>query len=295
VCTQCSPGTNSAGGASACTPCAAGSFSPDGLITCAACPVGTYAPETGMSQCLPCPHGMFAAPGATECTGCPAGTYSLATIGSAEQCTVCPAGSYCQGGVYGPINQLVACPFGTSQMATMATNASACAPCPAQYYCPSAAILRPCPTGTTSGIGSTSELQCACVLGYTCRYKKLISATVTLGMSKVEFTRAETTQAFVRAVAAAASVGVGEINIVSVVESAGGTPAPPGRRLLQANPPQAAAPGVHVQLQVRNAVGLNDLDARLAGEGLAASASHSHFEVHSVDVRRVPAPRLLWR
>ena len=111
-------------------------------------------------------------------------------------------------------------------------------------------------------------------------------------MSKAEFQRANTTQAFLQAVAAAASVGVGEINIVSVVESSGGGGSS-GRRLLGSGSGDAAAlAGVHVQLQARNAVSLSNLDRNLQLVGLAASAAHSHFEAHSVDVRRVPSPSL---
>ena len=111
-------------------------------------------------------------------------------------------------------------------------------------------------------------------------------------MSKAEFQQANTTQAFLQAVAAAAGVGVGEINIVSVVDSGGGGGSS-GRRLLWSGDASALA-GVHVQLQARNAVSLSNLDRNLQRVGLAASAAHSHFEAHSVDVRRVPSPSLQW-
>jgi hypothetical protein len=46
-----------------------------------------------------------------------------------------------------------------------------------------------------------------------------------------------------------------------------------------------------VQLQVRNAVALASLDARLRREGLPPSEAHSHAEGHAVDVRRARVGR----
>jgi hypothetical protein len=118
----------------------------------------------------------------------------------------------------------------------------------------------------------------------------MISATVTLKMSQWNFTRANNTQAFIRAVAAAAGVGAGEVNIVTVVEAPGGG----GRRLLSAGGarrPLAGRAEVRVQLQVRNAVALASLDARLRREGLPPSEAHSHAEGHAVDVRRARVGR----
>jgi hypothetical protein len=121
-----------------------------------------------------------------------------------------------------------------------------------------------------------------CRLGYTCVYKKLIQAVVTLYMSQDQFNAPNTTSAFLDAVAAAAGVDPSDVNIVSVLqnEAAG---AGNLRRLLQLEQPGTT----HIKLQVHNSVALRNLDAFLESAGLAPSASHNWFSPHSVQVRRV--------
>ena len=255
---------------------------------CGLCPASHYSETAGSSSCTPCQNGFYAEPGSTACSPCPSGTYSNDPIAYESQCTPCPAGYFCPGGLVGPVDQILQCPFGTYQGAAMATNESQCAPCPSLYYCPTPAILTPCPLGTTSAERSTSQLQCMCRLGYTCVYKKLIQAVVTLYMSQDQFKAPNTTNAFLEAVAAAAGVDISDVNIVSVLQLGPDNPAT-NRRLLQDNtqrPPQTT----HIQLQVHNSVALRNLDLYLENAGLGTSASHNWFSPHSVQVRRIERP-----
>jgi hypothetical protein len=123
-----------------------------------------------------------------------------------------------------------------------------------------------------------------CRLGYTCTYQKLVQAVVTLYMSPAQFNDPNTTRAFLEAIAAAAGVTTGDINIVSVADSPD-TQQTGSRRLLQ-----SPALTTHVQVQVYNAIALNNLDQHLENAGLGTSAAHNWFSPHSVQVRRLLPP-----
>jgi hypothetical protein len=124
-------------------------------------------------------------------TPCPGGTTSPAGSSSQGQCAVpsgswwtgtavaqCPANNYCAGGPISGNPQPTPCPTGTTSPAGSSSQGQCAVPsgswwtgtavaqCPANNYCVGGPISgnpqpTPCPTGTTSLAGSSSQGQCA--------------------------------------------------------------------------------------------------------------------------------------
>ena len=176
------------------------------------------------------------------------------------------------------------CPLGTFQNATGQTLASQCTPCPANFFCPSPTLRGACPEGTQSAQSSVSQLQCTCKTGYTCDYKKVLNAVVTLLMTLDEWQNNEDVQlAFKKAVAQVAGTTVDQVRIVSYRTT---TVSRPARRLLRAR----LFPGVHVALEIQGGAGTGDglgaeLDARLGAVGLRIEQERGWIAPHAVSVR----------
>lgn len=130
--------------------------------------------------------------------------------------------------------------------------------------------------GTQSDPSSVSQLQCVCKPGFTCDYKKVVDAVVTLQMSYTEFTQNPDVQlAFKTAVAQASGTTVDKVRITSVVNTG-------SRRLL----------GVytHLLLEIQGGDGTGaglgaELDARLGAVGLKIEEERAWIAPHEVTVR----------
>ena len=77
------------------------------------------------------------------------------------------------------------------------------------------------------GSAASTLLDCRCVAGYVCTYKKQIHAKITINAASVQAFNVAEQQAFKASVAKAASVTVENVNIVEIVSHG-------GRRLLAA-------------------------------------------------------------
>jgi len=177
---------NSQQGQSSCSPCAPGFTCTNGSTTSqqALCPLGYYC-ALGQPP-TPCSEGSYGQiPGLhsdDECAFCPAGKYCrsgqitgnctagylcrsgnsvanppgpLDVAGQRENGGECPAGFYCPEGV----EDGIACPVGTSRLATRGTQKADCGPCIAGYTC-LANIPVLCPQGFYCPINNTAALPC---------------------------------------------------------------------------------------------------------------------------------------
>jgi len=181
-CANCTAGYRSSRGAQSCTRCGVGYYSSDVAETCIACPVGTmcpvdnttlavdcgpgfYQPQTGQSFCLSCPAGKYCElQRTTDPQNCTAGNFSGS---GASACIKCQAGFISNDGApackgiptVGPA-EVIQCPVG--------------------YYGLDPEC-NPCPANTNSSVNHTlTLLDCRCVAGYVCTYKKRISVVLTL-------------------------------------------------------------------------------------------------------------------
>lgn len=94
ICTMCSPGEISSGGAvTTCSKCPKGfaANAPLGATECLPCELGSFAADVGAVSCLPCQLGFFApSEAAFTCEACPVGTFShTSTDGTAASCQPC--------------------------------------------------------------------------------------------------------------------------------------------------------------------------------------------------------------
>jgi hypothetical protein len=168
------------------------------------------------------------------------------------------------------------CPAGTFQNESGQAADSQCRACEPNFYCPTPTLKGACPHGTASNASSTSELQCNCVAGYTCNYKKVINAVVTLIMGLEEFQSNTDVQTALRqAVANAAGTQLNKVSITNFATRPSG-----GRRLLETDVS-------HVMLRILDGQvnGLEeDLDRHLASAGLRATPDRAWIEPHYVSV-----------
>ena len=144
---------------------------------------------------------------------CPPGTFANASTATA--CQKCDAAA----GYYSPANASTACllcPAGASSTNITCT-------CNPGYYGSGLSCLA-CPANTWSTAGNTQTLlSCRCIGGYTCSYTKRIVATVRIfNMTQAQFI-ANYQATFVRGLANAAGVPIGQITAVALAS---------GRRLL---------------------------------------------------------------
>ena len=112
----------------------------------------------------------------------------------------------------------------TTAAPTTSTPPTTPAPCAEGFYMYNIACT-PCPTYTNSSYGATSILDCRCLAGYVCQYKKKLMLTLFLTFDQVPPNITEIMNTpIVASVAQAAGVPVSNIQIVGLV------PLPPYRR-----------------------------------------------------------------
>lgn len=183
VCVPCVAGTyKSAAGSGACTVCPADTFSADTNATdpqaCAACPANTLqlsgardAPATCVCKagyadaetgvCVACVPGSFKTqPGAGACESCPARTFYAQTDPPfvSDKCVQCPVFSMASAGSASEEDCI--CSIGFSR------NASVCALCLEDFYCPSQSLIVSCPAFSRGPTGAHQIDTCVCVAGY---------------------------------------------------------------------------------------------------------------------------------
>ena len=137
-----------------------------------------------------------------------------ATVDSTGEC---PFGRYCPGGIGAP----KMCKAGT-----YSPYAGRQSPCPdsdachANSYCPDPGVMVRCPVHTTSGYRSTSQLDCRCVTGFQCVYRKQVNLNmvlhVPLGVWLSESGRAMR-EAVMQAVAESAGVARKDVQVDQVL------------------------------------------------------------------------------
>lgn len=139
----------------------------------------------------------------------------------------CPAGRYCPQGTIVPLM----CPLGTFNTATR-RSAPCNVLCAQGSYCPDPGKAVKCPNNTRSERGAVSQLGCACLPGFQCNYRRVLSVNVGLRIPYRVMLGSEgdgLRQALLRAVAETAGVSLDSVRIDKVLPGkvAGGA-----RRLL---------------------------------------------------------------
>jgi len=195
--------------------------------------------------------------------------------------TECPAGRFCPAGSKAPLW----CQLGT--YSALKRQSSQCAfQCAPNWYCPDPSTALRCPNQTVSERGSRSQLQCRCVEGYQCTYKKVINVNLGLAVPYRRWTGQDgeaLKQKLIQVVADSAGVPVGSVKLVKVLPAVTGQAQ--GRRLLEARDESAL-----ISLSVEGAEALEGLRERLAK---AAVFSKKSARVHwklSEQLRVVAAP-----
>jgi len=275
------------------------------------CPPGQFGPYPGLKgpdACVLCEWGNLC-PGGPNVTACAPGTYSTNT-GQREQaqCSVCPAGSYCPGGVCsgdcsinpstgvcsGPDceggNITYTCPPGSYSTQPGLANKQDCPLCIANYYCPDALTILPCPNNTQSSAGANDLSQCKCGPGYQCIITKVVHASVVLQISADRF-RMDTQLQKNYANAIAASAGV-DPSLVSIQGIFSVNAPPTGRRLLshrRGSPWQFQAVEIHTLIHQPMLMELVDLDSHLELQGLPPHHSLS-MSLHEEIVQSYRSP-----
>ena len=180
----------------------------------------------------------------------------------------CPAGRFCPAGSSKPLT----CPLGT--YSALKRQSSQCAfQCAPNWYCPDPGTALRCPNQTVSERGSRSQLQCRCVEGYQCTYKKVINVNLGLAVPYRRWTGQDgeaLKQKLMQVVADSAGVPVGSVKLVKVLPAVTGQAQ--GRRLLEARDESAL-----ISLSVEGAEALEGLRERLAN---AAVFSKKSARVH---------------
>ena len=183
VCAPCVAGTYKlAAGSGACTACPADTFSAETNATdpqtCAACPANTRQlseardalstcvcksgyTDVEIGVCVSCAPGSFKRqPGAGACESCPVRTFYDQTAPPFvfDKCVVCPDHSTAPAG--SASEEDCVCSTGFSR------NASVCAPCLEDFYCPRQNLTVSCPVFSRGPAGAHQIDTCVCVAGY---------------------------------------------------------------------------------------------------------------------------------
>ena len=178
TCTACDQGSYCPAGASAQTqcpesfycqtttsklPCPSGRLCPAGTVTPIQCPAGSFCVAGVETACSS--SGSYCAAGSTAEGACPASSYCPNTASvlpclSGSLCPArtvtpiqCPAGMFCGSGV----SVGTAC---SSAGAYCAAGSTAQGTCPVYSYCPNAASMLPCPSGSMCPEGTVTPIQC---------------------------------------------------------------------------------------------------------------------------------------
>ena len=184
----------------------------------------------------------------------------------------CPAGRYCPAGAMAPR---------MCKMGMFSSEIKRIEPCLdsffcwTNYYCPDPGVLLKCPTNTVSTAGSTSLLDCRCLAGYQCYYKKQVNlnmvVNVPMGVWLSESGRI-LREKLVEVVAESAGVGVADVMIDQVLPYLSKTNVK-GRRLLESTLGEGT---LLLRLSLRGAEAVKDdaLQAKL-GQVLKVSKKSS--------------------
>lgn len=214
-----------------CAACVAGTYSTasgaSAAETCRLCIAGTYSTGTAVvssASCEGCLTGQFStasgAPASSTCAACSSGTY--ATQQQATACTSCPSNSG-TGGSTGS-TQRGQCVCDPGYVGNLANLAQTCAACPANSYCAGLSQAS-CPSNTRSPPLSSQALQCRCVAGYRCTYRRNATADFRFNLSPDSFI---SRNLFTRsALAFTADVPLSHVALVSYKGVAGLPPAAP--------------------------------------------------------------------
>ena len=150
ACTDCSPASYSAAGATACTVCTVGYWATPTSTSCSPCinnpgayvytSSGTANNNCGLSSTPSCPSGTYADQPSGTCKSCMPGTFQATAVTSWGVCEICPAGSLC------PSSGMV--------------NAN---PCPAGFFSNSGSTVctKICTSGQYAEIGMSVCSACA--------------------------------------------------------------------------------------------------------------------------------------
>jgi hypothetical protein len=290
--------TSGGNSSAACIPCGQGYTCPAGSATknsdpecapgtylnsvsqqCTDCPKGAYCPPSSKSPIL-CPKGTFSDQiKAVACTSAPAGAY-VASIGASAS-VVCPVATYSESKGASVCQN---CTAGTFD-ATSTGRTSPCPLCPVDHYCPNGVTKTQCQaaTNTRGNPGATSTLNCACTPGYSCLYKKRISAVVTLNVSLTNWNAnaGGIKDSFIAAIAAAAGVLPSQVVLGPVTARVS------NRRLL------SVPPGERTGHALRRAL------ERISGTGGDEHMVRVRFEVTgvspAVDVHHALRTSTMWK
>ena len=176
ICTPCTAGSSSFGGALPCEVVGPGLFvASPGSAFAQPCPVGRYQNESGATDCIDCRVGSYqAASGSPVCSPCRAGSYARRP--GQAQCDSCTAGrssaggqSVCSDCAPGTISEGVGavecslCSPGTYQNSS---SQASCSGCPAGTFSSSgASSCSPCPVGEYASLSRTAQCQ-RCSVGH---------------------------------------------------------------------------------------------------------------------------------
>ena len=129
----------------------------------------------------------------------------------------CPYGRWCPGGIGAP----KVCKAGLYSPYRKRTGPCGVGEvCSSGSYCPDPGVIKECPRNTESRFGSTSQLDCRCLDGYECVYRRQVNLNmilhVPLGVWMSESGKS-IREAVLQAVAESAGVGVKDVQIDQVL------------------------------------------------------------------------------
>jgi len=137
-------------------------------------------------------------------------------------------------------------------------------------------VQEKCPSGTFSNAGGISQLDCRCSAGFYCSYKEMITAVVSLNISKSAWdSNADQIQnKFKSAIAAAAGVTPADVIIKGVIDrSSSGSRR---RRLLEKH-----AGGIHIITNILGTRKISNLQHHILRNGIL-SEGHVWSQNHAV-------------
>jgi len=168
--------------------------------------------------------------------------------------------------------------MGTYQPDTGQSLASKCVACAADFYCPIQSMQLSCPSNTFSLERTVSQLGCYCNAGYTCSYRKRITAVVTLNVTLAQWNSdaGGVQTSFKAALASAAAVDVSNVHIINVREHSLSV----RRRLLS-----STEGSIDIVANVIGAHGIHELEAHISNKGLRAK-HHVWSQNHMVNPKK---------
>lgn len=171
------------------SPCPTGGWCPAGASSRTACPLGTYSNTTGniaAANCTQCDLGRYCGtPGLSSPTGLCSGGYWCARgnalpnptggtttltlpTGSGQLASMAVGGDICSPGYVCPAGSSSPTPCANGTFNAFAGEATACATCPASYYCGQATVNAtsfPCPAAYYCPAGTQRPFQYPCPAG----------------------------------------------------------------------------------------------------------------------------------